>query len=807
MKKIWVTGLGLLIATLKTPAQTCPHPKANVQVHVNNLFLRGVRMGNIASANPKVPTLSAGFSGMPDSLSYGLGHCGLWVAGVDTGGIVRASGTKVPLNPLSQEYTFTPGPVGTVTDDCARWDRFWTVSQTEIAMHKSDMADGVLDAPLPGILGWPGSGNPHFELLQGFSLPIGDLAPFFDRNSDGIYDPLDGDFPHPSGLDTSVVPGQILWCLFNDLGGKGSVWEPHHPLGFEYQTTLWALVCGDDDLLNNAFFISQKITNKTGAPMDSVAVAMVTAFAIGSDFDDYKGTAPALASVYGYNEDALDGSANQAGLGLHPPCMALTYLNYPLYKSINFIDGGACDPAPPMYAPSAPEQYFNFLHGRWRDGSPLIFGNDGHFSPSWNPGLPMDYIFPDLPFDDNGWSMFWSHLIGFGICRKMVPSVLLGLMLPGDTRTVDMVYSYHRDTMTDHLGNVARMVDRLGELRQGYAQGFANACSLAICSDDCVWPGDANRDGVANHVDFVAFRAGAGTKGPTRSGVVTWAPHDAEDWPPSFGASTNFKHLDANGDGVIGDLDVNVLLQHHNQSVPGYKPPADTIPLGSEIKLVTSQSVEVNPGQLRSIRSMLSDTIPGLYGVAYTCVVDTNYWQIIGPASSLTSFRWLEPHTAVQHVAFVTTDPTGTIPAGNNLSAITLYSKAPPSGFPDTTLVYLKNIKGYRLDGTEVPLGAVPIRFCFSGGNCPPVVSVEEATSSTTLIYPNPASGDVIIKAPGNPIRRVTVFDATGQMLMERVFADEEMVGLTLAGLPSGLVFLRVEGIGDAQVEKVVLRR
>jgi len=566
MKNILTINLCLLFWILNLPAQTCPNPTATVDMQVNNLRLRSVRMGNIGYNKSKIPTLSAGFSGVPDSISHGLGYCGLWVAGIDTGGVVLASGTNVPLYYGSQAYTFTPGPVGTSADDCVHWDRFWTVYQTEIATHRADITDGVLDDPLPGILGWPGNGNPHFESQYGFSLPEGDLAPFFDQNSDGIYDPLSGDFPHPNGLDTSFIPGQISWCLFNDLGGKGSVWYPHRPLGFEYQTTIWALVCDDDDLLNNAFFVSQKITNKTGAQMDSVAVAMVSAFTVGGDYDDYKGTSPALATVYAYNADALDGSSGQPGLGLHPPCMALTYLNYPLYKSMNFIEGGACDPALPMYVPFAPEEYFNYLHGRWRDGSPLVFGKDGYLNPPWNLGSPTDHIFPDIPFSGIGWSMTTSNLIGFGICRKMIPSVLLGSMRPGDSRNVDMIYSLHRDTTTDHIGNIHFMLNRLDGLHLRYAQGF-------------------------------------------------------------------------------------------------------------------------------------------------------------------------------------------------------------------------------------------------SGSNCHAIVSMGEPfVGRIRRVYPNPASDNVTIEAPRNLIRRVTVFDATGRILLERVFADEERVVLTLAGMPPGFVFLKVEGGGYTKVEKVVLR-
>lgn len=122
-----------------------------------------------------------------------------------------------------------------------RWDRFFRVERVLLEAHRDDWADNsVLDNPLPDIVGRPARGNPHFENQYGFPLPDGDLAPFVDLNGDGIYNAYDGDYPHPASLDTEILPGEIIWNIFNDAYGNDL---DGIPLKVEIHSTAWALAC------------------------------------------------------------------------------------------------------------------------------------------------------------------------------------------------------------------------------------------------------------------------------------------------------------------------------------------------------------------------------------------------------------------------------------------------------------------------------------------------------------------------------------------------------------------------------------
>jgi hypothetical protein len=77
----------------------------------------------------------------------------------------------------------------------------------------------------------------------------------------------------------------------------------------------------------------------------------------------------------------------------------------------------------------------------------------------------------------------------------------------------------------------------------------------------CVWPGDANDDGVVDVYDFFFVSGGYGLTGPARSQTsVLWQPaFPASDWTASAnfqGQTLNAKYMDVNGDGIVNLLDV-----------------------------------------------------------------------------------------------------------------------------------------------------------------------------------------------------------------------------------------------------------
>jgi hypothetical protein len=85
------------------------------------------------------------------------------------------------------------------------------------------------------------------------------------------------------------------------------------------------------------------------------------------------------------------------------------------------------------------------------------------------------------------------------------------------------------------------------------------------CLEACVWPGDANNDGVVNVRDLLAIGYALGINGPDREdGSPDWQPQFAEDWEdPWTAASLDLKYLDTDGDGLITALDTAAISQSY----------------------------------------------------------------------------------------------------------------------------------------------------------------------------------------------------------------------------------------------------
>jgi len=226
----------------------CEGGEAQINLDVNNIEA-GLRIGgdlwwdgeNSAYEFPKGSGRHLLFSGS------------LWMAGLDEGDNLHMAAQTYGGSATTD---FWPGPIvngSTSTDLCANWDRFFSVTNADIESHKADFDDnGTIDNPIPtSILGWPGAGNLFFTITNGFDLPnSSNLAPFFDRNQNGVYEPMEGDFPKIKG-------DQATWWVYNDVGNiHGS--SMGEAIRMEIQVMAYAYENGVD-AINNATFYEYKL--------------------------------------------------------------------------------------------------------------------------------------------------------------------------------------------------------------------------------------------------------------------------------------------------------------------------------------------------------------------------------------------------------------------------------------------------------------------------------------------------------------------------------------------------------------------
>ncbi len=407
----------------------------------------------------------------------------------------------------------------------------------------------------PELLEWPGRGNPHFSTRMGYSLPDQDLAPFYDRNNDGIYDPLQGDYPVFKAGVAAAIAEEVLWTVFHSRDNGG--FNQGDAMQLEVQQTVYALDCGTNDLLNLSLFVNHKLINRGSKVLQNVHYANWNDFDLGCFVDDYIGSIPNKNTIYAYNADMNDEvvcNLNGAvGYGTNPPVQAVTFLNETL-KTATYNVNGTSDP---RGEPSTMLEYLNIFTGLFPNGTPITAGGDGYNPNSTNPAV--QFVFPDNPNNMTGWSMASENLVGLdqrtlGIVER--PTLGIGM-----TWEIDLMYSFHRGTGPHSLwSNVNLMYQQLDVLQQYYDNGLENVTCPAVtyCSANCVYPGDANNNGIANDFDVLEMGLHYGqTALPRTQTGDRWYPYN----PPT---PNNNAYVDANGVGTVDNLDLDANTQNWN---------------------------------------------------------------------------------------------------------------------------------------------------------------------------------------------------------------------------------------------------
>lgn len=327
---------------------------------------------------------------------------GLWLTAKDENETIHCSTAKF----ADKGRDFYPGPLkasgpiqGTTDSTIAsQFDYIWKITREDIISHQLYSQASDYDMP-SDIETWPAHGN----TVEGYAE---NLAPFIDVNENGIYEPDAGDYPDIKG-DMS------LYWIFNDNFGPQN--EPEStPLKVEVHMQAYAYNCdtlsGLDTTINYTSFIEYRIFNRSETTYHDFSSGLWSDADVGYAYDDYIGTHVGLNSMYFYNGNDIDGTGNNDEYGENPPAQFITFLDAPFAEFGDNIDNdndGTIDEegekalmshmkyfnnGPGVIGdPTVASDYFNYLHGLWKDGRPLTFGGDGYLPTG---GTEAKYMFP-----------------------------------------------------------------------------------------------------------------------------------------------------------------------------------------------------------------------------------------------------------------------------------------------------------------------------------------------------------------------------------------------------------------------------
>lgn len=382
----------------------------------------------------------------------------IWIGGTDVNGQLKLAAVKFRTDGVD----YWPGPLitsgpdrGTTTSDiCLAYDKHFKITRDEVANFRSwynaDAETRAADFPgysIPNsIIDWPAHGP-----AGGYDYY---LAPYKDVDGDGSYDPYSGDYPFydldqelPCGTSREqrlprLFGDETLWWVYNDRGNVHGE-SNGDAIGMEIRAQAFAFSTNDE--LNDMTFYNYALINRSTYTLIETYFGVWTDADMGDAKDDYVGCDVNRGLGYLYNGDNVDGTGltqHYGGPTPPPPAVGVDFFEGP-YQDADGLDNPSswvgdnliCDgnilngninglnfgdqiidnerwgmrrfiyfnnDQSNLGDPDEAFQYYNYLKGYWKDGSPMYYSGTGHYSDAATSEIQTDFMFPGNT-DPCGW--------------------------------------------------------------------------------------------------------------------------------------------------------------------------------------------------------------------------------------------------------------------------------------------------------------------------------------------------------------------------------------------------------------------
>ena len=465
-------GVGARTAAPEKVLAGCSPAQASAELAVNNvrtLIFSGSDMWwdlfgtqNARYTIPKGEDLSK----LPNSNFAG----NVWFGGVDVGGQLKLA-AQTYRQSQSGGISFWTGPLSTgdasvSSDVCQKYDKIFKLTRAEVDAFV--LADGPVTS---NIKNWPGNGDISLNQDQ-------QLAPYVDMNGDGVYTPEAGDYPsydvYNTGLKDNlgvckarVFGDETLWWVYNDNGnnhGNGG-----KAIGMEIRAQAFAFKTTDE--INNMTFYNYQLINRSSFALYDTYMTVWTDADMGYYGDDYIGCDVKRGMGYIYNADAFDETVSGTpGYGAYVPALGCDFFQGPINtgNTVDDDNDGLVDepgeqmgmtkflyfnnsfPGVPLQTtdPDNASQYYQYMTGFWRDGTPFTCGGNGY-----GGSIPTNFVYPG-DTDPTGACGVWSES-GTAGDRRFMQSSGPFILQPGAINYITVGLPWARTTSTDPKASIS----------------------------------------------------------------------------------------------------------------------------------------------------------------------------------------------------------------------------------------------------------------------------------------------------------------------------------------------------------------
>ncbi len=344
-----------------------------------------------------------------------------------------------------------------------------------------------------------------------------------------------------------------------------------------------------------------------------------------------------------------------------------------------------------------------------------------------------------------------------------------------------------------------------------------------ICNfNDCVFPGDANKDGWVNIFDVLNLGIGFGKLGELRpNAAITPILQAAFDWGTTI-FDLDLKHIDCDGNGLVDALDYAAIDQNYQKVTTKKDFAVDaTLPEVSLVFPANPLVVDPNQTEVRVPANLVVGTnglsVNNLYGIALAVNYDSSLIRdvttiydptsFIGDSNILDRQKLLAQEGQVAY-AITKTDQLGV----NGSGSIAEFA----------FILELDIIVG--LSATEIELDIIDLIVVDSSGREIPVTVSDDTPAITVTfdenalvnteeqlltqqfdVYPNPVKENLIVdlaKEVALKDGQIEIFNTLGQKVIHQALTNYQTI-LPVSNLDSGVYWVKIyttDGVGIKEI-------
>lgn len=350
---------------------------------------------------------------------------------------------------------------------------------------------------------------------------------------------------------------------------------------------------------------------------------------------------------------------------------------------------------------------------------------------------------------------------------------------------------------------------------------IANPQSPTLCAGrECVWAGDANRDGAVDVLDVLPIGMCMGEVGQTRTnGSTEWYGQYSNNWNSFFADGLGFdvKYLDTDGNGIVSSMDTSAIGQnygnHHNltpnpidalENLPFYIQ-EPIFPEDPEIGDVFYAPIVLGTNNTPAINA---------YGLAFELLYDPAFFDV---NIIFSDNAWMDYNSPILSM---TKKPL----PGKIDAAYTRTSGLAASGFGNigvAEFIVIDDISGTRPTklSTQVQLNGLGLmngsgqmaglqkssfEVAFGGSK-----EVKPVTEQQLVVFPNPASQSVTLhlNGLGHEMEQVMVYNMTGGLVYDSGKMTAKRMMVDVAGFAPGMYVVKVLANGEVLSKKIEVIR